>query len=100
MQKKMGGKTYLITGCSTGFGKSLVEEVLERGDIAIATARDTSKLEFSGTNEKNYLALQLDVTSKDSIKKCFSEAKSKFGRIDVLVNNAGKSAVHCWRFSD
>lgn len=83
---------YLITGCSTGFGKSLVEEVIERGDIAVATARDTAKLEFSGTSETNYLPLELDVTSKDSVKKCFSDAKSKFGRIDVVVNNAGKNS--------
>lgn len=85
----MAPKVYLITGCSTGFGKSLVEEVLERGDIAIATARNTSKLDFSGTSDKNYLALQLDVTSKDSVKKCFADAKAKFGRLDAVVNNAG-----------
>lgn len=46
-------------------------------------------MSFENTNDKNYLPLQLDVTSKDSIKKCFGDAKAKFGRLDCVVNNAG-----------
>lgn len=55
-----------------------------------ATARSSSKLDFSshGANEHNYLAVDLDVTSKDSINSAFDRALAKFGRVDVVVNNA------------
>jgi len=85
----MAPKVWLVTGCSTGFGKSLIDEILNRGEIAIATARDSSKLSFSNTTEKNYLALSLDVTDKSSVKQAFEKAKKQFGRLDVVVNNAG-----------
>lgn len=85
----MAPKVYFITGTSTGFGKELVIEALAQGQTVVATARDPSKLSFEGTNENNYLALQLDVTDKKSVKKAFADAKDKFGRLDVVVNNAG-----------
>ena len=56
----------------------------EKGDIAVATARNPSQLSFLGTNEMNFLALELDVTSKDSIDKAFENAVAKFGRVDVV----------------
>ena len=66
-----------------------MQEVLDRGDIAVATARKPQGLSFKGTSEKNFLALKLDVTNKSDIELAFEEAVSKFGRIDVVVNNAG-----------
>ncbi|KAL8644196.1 MAG: hypothetical protein Q9226_007885, partial [Calogaya cf. arnoldii] len=54
-----------------------------------ATARNPSTLSFQNTNSKNYLAVKLDVTSNTDIDNAFSEALSKFGRVDVLINNAG-----------
>ncbi|ORY22234.1 hypothetical protein BCR39DRAFT_551886 [Naematelia encephala] len=82
-------KVFFITGTSTGFGAELVKIVLAKKDIAIATARNPSKLSFENTTEKNYLALPLDVTDKKSIDAAFKKAVDTFGRIDVVVNNAG-----------
>ena len=85
----MSKRVFLITGTSTGFGAEYVKEVLAAGDIAVATARNPSKLSFEGTTSDNYLAAALDVTNKSSIEKAFKETIDKFGRVDVVVNNAG-----------
>jgi hypothetical protein len=77
-------KVFLITGCSSGFGKEYVEEVLKRGDIAVATARKPESLKFKGANDQNLLALRLDVNDQSSIDKAFEEALKKFGRVDVV----------------
>jgi len=82
-------RVFLITGTSTGFGKFLVQEVLDRGDIAVATARNPEVLAFKGTSEENFLAVKLDVTSSSDIDAAFKAALDKFQRIDVVVNNAG-----------
>ena len=83
-------QVWFITGCSTGFGKELAKLVLARGWRAVVTARHPDQLKklVSG-NEKNALALQLDVTNRAQITQAVQEAEKKFGRIDVLVNNAG-----------
>ena len=85
----MSKRVFLITGTSTGFGKEYVKEVLAAGDIAVATARNPSKLSFEGTTSDNFIATALDVTDKSSIDKAFKVAIDKFGRVDVVVNNAG-----------
>lgn len=85
----MAPRVFFITGTSTGFGAELVKIALEKGDHVVATARNSSKLKFDGTNDKNYLAVDLDVTSKQSIDKAFDAALKKFSRVDVVVNNAG-----------
>lgn len=82
-------RVFLITGTSTGFGANLVQEVLDKGDVAVATARKPESLSFKGTSSKNYLAVKLDVTDSDSIQSAFAAALDKFGRVDVVVNNAG-----------
>ena len=85
----MSPKVFLITGCSSGFGCEYVKEVLERGDIAVATARNPSNLSFEGGNSRNLLTTALDVTDKSSIEKAFKATIDTFGRVDVVVNNAG-----------
>ena len=85
----MAPKVFLITGTSTGFGYEYVKEVLERGDIAVATARNPSKLSFEGATSKNFLATALDVTDQSSIDKAFKATIDTFGRVDCVVNNAG-----------
>ncbi|KAK4686882.1 hypothetical protein P7C73_g3240, partial [Tremellales sp. Uapishka_1] len=85
----MSPRVFLITGTSTGFGNELVKVVLSKGDIAVATARNPDKLNFEGTNEKNYLPVRLDVTDPKSIDEAFKTTVDKFGRVDVVVNNAG-----------
>jgi NAD(P)-dependent dehydrogenase (short-subunit alcohol dehydrogenase family) len=82
-------RVFFITGCSTGFGASLVQMILDKGDIAVATARQPTSLAFTATTPSNYLALALDVTSPVSITAAFAAALARFHRIDVVVNNAG-----------
>ncbi|KAJ3555237.1 hypothetical protein NM688_g2693 [Phlebia brevispora] len=80
---------WYITGTSSGFGKRLVPLLLERGDKVIATARTLSKIEDFPPS-KNLRIQQLDVTDgAQAIKHKIDEAVQWFGRIDVLVNNAG-----------
>lgn len=85
----MSPRVFLVTGCSTGFGAHLVQEILDKGDICVATARKPDQLKFQNTNDKNYLALKLDVTKQDDIEQAFSKALKQFKRVDVVVNNAG-----------
>jgi NAD(P)-dependent dehydrogenase (short-subunit alcohol dehydrogenase family) len=85
----MAPRVFLITGTSTGFGAELVKVVLQNGDYAVATARNSSKLSFDGANVDNSLLLDLDVTKPDSIDKAFDETIKRFKRVDVVVNNAG-----------
>ncbi len=81
---------WLITGCSTGFGRELAKLVLERGWRAVVTARDTSKVaDIAADYSDRALVLPLDVTRQEQITAAVAAAKQKFGRIDVLVNNAG-----------
>lgn len=79
---------WLITGCSTGFGRELAKYVLDRGYRTVVTARNPD--EVKGLAAKGEaLVLKLDVTDQDQIGAAVRAAEDKFGRIDVLVNNAG-----------
>lgn len=83
-------KTWLVTGSSTGFGRSIVRTALSRGANVVATARDTSTLRALAAGQPgNLLAAELDVTRADQIQSAISAAIDVFGDIDVLVNNAG-----------
>lgn len=81
---------WFITGCSTGFGHDLAKLVLARGWRAVVTARDAERVKelVDGVDERG-LALSLDVTEQSQIDAGVKAALDKFGRIDVLVNNAG-----------
>jgi NADP-dependent 3-hydroxy acid dehydrogenase YdfG len=83
-------RVWLITGCSTGFGRVIAEQALAQGDQVIATAR---KIEQIKDLEQKYpqtaKALTLDVTHKAGVENAVQESLKAFGRIDVLVNNAG-----------
>jgi NAD(P)-dependent dehydrogenase (short-subunit alcohol dehydrogenase family) len=81
---------WLITGCSTGFGRELAKLVLERGWRAVVTARDPSKLaDLAEGHKDRALVLQLDVTDRKQIAEVVAQSQKHFGRIDALVNNAG-----------
>ena len=83
-----GEKAWLITGCSTGFGRVLARELRDRGEIVVATARDPASLaEFK--DDANVLVVALDVTRAEQVDAVVAAAEERFGRIDVLVNNAG-----------
>jgi len=81
---------WFITGCSTGFGRELAQLVIKRGWRVVVTARDRAKVAdlAEGAGDR-VLALSLDVTEAGLIAASVGAAQEKFGRIDVLVNNAG-----------
>ena len=81
---------WLITGCSTGFGRELAKLVLARGWSAVVTARDPAKVaDISEGHDDRALVLPLDVTQRAQIDEVIAATKHRFGRVDVLVNNAG-----------
>ncbi|MET1053559.1 MAG: oxidoreductase [Mycetocola sp.] len=82
--------TWFITGCSTGLGRALADAVLERGDNAAISARDTSSIQdLADAYPDSALALSLDVTDAAQVTDAVRAAEERFGSIDVLVNNAG-----------
>ncbi|KAH9938700.1 uncharacterized protein B0H18DRAFT_968391 [Fomitopsis serialis] len=91
----MPGKIWFITGASSGFGRLMTEIALKNGDSAIATLRKPEVLAdlVSQHSADNLLVLKLDVTHPQQIKDAFSEAIKKFGRVDIVFNNAGYSMV-------
>ena len=81
---------WFITGCSTGFGRELAKLVLARGWRAVVTARDRARVaDLARDAGDRALATSLDVTDPRGIAATVQEAETRFGGIDVLVNNAG-----------
>ncbi len=79
---------WFITGCSTGFGRELARQLLDLGYHVVVTARKTDAVQDLG-EWANALVLKLDVTDQAQVDVAIMAAEEKFGRIDVLVNNAG-----------
>ena len=85
---------WFITGCSTGFGRELVRVLLEHGARVAVTARDPRKVaDLVEGRAGRAIAIALDVTDPAQVKRAVAEAEAAFGRIDVLVNNAGYGYV-------
>jgi NAD(P)-dependent dehydrogenase (short-subunit alcohol dehydrogenase family) len=84
--------TWFITGCSSGLGRTTAEAALAEGHQVVATARDVRTLAALEANER-CLALPLDVTDPASIQASVQQALQRFGRLDVLLNNAGVGLV-------
>lgn len=83
-------KIWFITGCSTGFGRELAKQLLENGYRVVVTARDTNKIQdLVEIGKENALPIALDVTKKQQVTDAVAKAEEHFGKIDVLVNNAG-----------
>ena len=81
---------WFISGCSTGFGRELARLVLEQGGRAVVTARGRDRVaDIAAIAPDRALALDLDVTDQSQINAAVEAAETHFGRIDVLVNNAG-----------
>ena len=80
-----------VTGASSGFGHILSEVALEKGDLVVATARRPSTLAdlVAKYPADRLLTLKLDITKPEDVRAAFSAIEAKFGRIDVVVNNAG-----------
>ena len=83
-------KVWFITGCSTGFGRELAKQLLENDYRVVVTARNADKVQdLVNINAENALAINLDVTDKAQVAHAVARAEEHFGKIDVLVNNAG-----------
>ncbi len=86
----MAGKVWFITGTSRGFGRIWAEAALARGDRVAATARDARTLApLLARYRDQVAAITLDVTSRVAVGAAIREAHARFGRLDVVVNNAG-----------
>lgn len=86
----MSEKVWFITGCSTGFGRHIAKKAIDAGYKVVVTARNVNQIEdIVAKNADNTLALTLDVTNQDQVREAVRQTIAKFGRIDVLVNNAG-----------
>jgi NAD(P)-dependent dehydrogenase (short-subunit alcohol dehydrogenase family) len=91
---RVAPKVWLITGCSTGFGRALAEAVLQKGGSLLATARKPEQLRaLLEDYPKTAKSVRLDVTSPQDIQAAVDAAIATFGRIDVLVNNAGHGLI-------
>ena len=87
-------KVWFITGTSKGFGRVWAEAALERGDRVAATARSTATLDDLATAYSDaVLPLAMDVTDKAAVADAVEQAVAHFGRLDVVVNNAGYAQV-------
>lgn len=87
-------KVWFITGASRGFGRVWATAALERGDKVAATARNLSSIaDLQEKYKENVLTLELDVTNYDQVEKTVQQAHEHFGRLDVVLNNAGYSLV-------
>jgi len=83
-------RVWLVTGCSSGIGRELTRAALEAGDCVAASARDVATVrDLAGIHPDRALALALDVTDVGQASHAVREVERRFGRIDVLVNNAG-----------
>lgn len=83
-------KVWFITGCSTGFGRELAKYLLENDYRVVVTARNAEKVQdLVAINQENAWAVKLDVTDKAQVIEAVAKAEEHFGKVDVLVNNAG-----------
>jgi NAD(P)-dependent dehydrogenase (short-subunit alcohol dehydrogenase family) len=85
-------RVWFITGTTSGFGRAIAEAALERGDSVVASARRTDALEDLGYPGRVH-PVRLDVTDAADREAAVAAALERFGRIDVLVNNAGRTQV-------
>src|SRR3990170_792655 len=83
-------KVWFITGASRGFGRIWTEAALRRGDLVAASARDPRSLDdLVATYGDALLPLRLDVTARNEVFEAIRRTAERFGRLDVVVNNAG-----------
>lgn len=85
-------KVWFITGTNTGFGEAIAREAISRGDRVVATARRPDAIRLDAADDR-LLPCYVDVTDADSVRAAVDAAVERFGRLDVLVNNAGHGLV-------
>jgi NAD(P)-dependent dehydrogenase (short-subunit alcohol dehydrogenase family) len=84
---------WLVTGCSSGFGQALAKALHAQGRRLVATARQTSALAFLPDDAPHVLKCVLDVTQPTTIAQTLAAAHARFGRLDVVINNAGIGVI-------
>lgn len=90
----MSKKVWLVTGCSTGFGRELVKVIAENGEIAIGTVRKKEQIaELESIDPERVKGIVLDVQKQETIDAASAFIEEKYGRLDVLVNNAGYGSL-------
>jgi len=82
-------KVWFVTGASKGLGLTLVKKLLNKGYAVAATSRNLNDLSKAVGEFENFLPLSVDLLSEESVEKAISQTISKYGRLDVVVNNAG-----------
>ena len=92
---KTMNKVWFVTGAGSGIGAGVVKAALRAGDRVVATGRNLDKLcrALGDETEENLAFVQLDVADETQAKPAVEQAVQRFGRIDVLVNNAGYSLL-------
>jgi NAD(P)-dependent dehydrogenase (short-subunit alcohol dehydrogenase family) len=86
----MIARTWLITGVSSGFGRELTSQLLDRGDRVIGTVRDTSKIaDLTDSYPDTFIAEMLEMTDRTAVRRLVDRAFEQAGRVDAIVSNAG-----------
>jgi NAD(P)-dependent dehydrogenase (short-subunit alcohol dehydrogenase family) len=86
----MAMRTWLITGVSSGFGRELTTQLLERGDRVVGTVRDTTKVaDLTDSYPDNFVAEVLEMTDAGAVRELVDRTVERLGRMDVVVSNAG-----------
>jgi len=92
--ENQNSKVWFITGTSRGFGRVWADAALKRGDKVAATARNLESIaDLKEKYGENVLTLELDVTKPEQVKAAVEQAHAHFGRLDIVLNNAGYSLV-------
>ena len=86
-------KVWFVTGASKGLGLTLVKKLLSNGNRVAATSRNISDLEKAVGNRENFLPLSVNLIDENSVEAAVSQTISKFGQLDVVVNNAGYGMI-------
>lgn len=87
---KNNPQVWFITGASKGFGLEMVKQLLQRGHQVAATSRDVAELRrAANTDSADFLPLAVDLTTESSVGAAIAATLAQFGRLDVVVNNAG-----------
>src|SRR5690606_37161626 len=90
----MEKKVWFVTGASRGLGLALVKVLLSNGYSVASTSRDLESLKSAvGPYRDSFLPLEVDLTNEDSVKKAVTSAVAYFGKIDIVVNNAGYGQI-------
>jgi NAD(P)-dependent dehydrogenase (short-subunit alcohol dehydrogenase family) len=84
-------RVWFVTGATSGFGRAMSQEILDRGERLVATGRDQQRVAetFPDRDRDRALGLELDVTDAEAARGAFDDAVAHFGRVDVVFNNAG-----------